>query len=109
MLIECCDRDFRRGKMWNPSLKSHIAEAMSSASCCASTGRLLGNVTEMLAAASESTSAPFTNCRSADVEGLNIQCRQPPGDVFPPAVPRVTVSACSCVGREDTGLTGALV
>lgn len=39
------------------------------------------------------------------MEGLNIQCQQPPGDVFPPAVPRVTVSACpvlhSVVGNGD--------
>lgn len=63
VVLFCSDRDFRRRKMWNPSLKSHIAEAMSSASCRARTGRLLGNVIEMLAAASESISAPFTNCR----------------------------------------------
>lgn len=38
--------------MWNPSLKSHIAEVMSPASYCARTGRLLGKVAEMLAVAS---------------------------------------------------------
>lgn len=51
------DRDFHRRKTWNPSLKSHIAEVMSSTSHCARTGCLLGNVIEILAAISESTSA----------------------------------------------------
>lgn len=49
--------------MWNPSLKSHIAEVTSSAPYCARPGCLLGHVTEMLAAAGESTSAPVTSCR----------------------------------------------
>lgn len=57
------DRDFHRRRMWNHSLKSHITEVMSSFSHYTRTGQLLGNVIKMIAATSESTSVPFTNCR----------------------------------------------
>lgn len=57
------DRAFHKRRIWNHSLKSHIAEVMSSFSHYTRTGQLLGNIIKMIAATSESTSVPFTDCR----------------------------------------------